>query len=129
MEQTKEMVRTDNKNWDEALKNENWVAPVVDIHETDDEYIMTANMPGVNKDNIQTNLEDGNLVIMGRINFDEARNRKYVLRENVVANYYRKFRISDNIDAEKINAKFENGQLIVTLPKHERVKPKTIEIN
>jgi HSP20 family protein len=51
------------------------------------------------------------------------------LNEYTVGNYYRKFRISDSIDNNKIEAKFENGVLSVKLPKHDRVKPRTIEIN
>ncbi|KUG24902.1 hypothetical protein ASZ90_005280 [hydrocarbon metagenome] len=66
---------------------------------------------------------------MGRINYNEAVNRKYILNEYTIGNYYRKFKISDSIDNSKIEARFENGVLTVKLPKHDRVKPRTIEIN
>ncbi|MCX7797514.1 MAG: Hsp20/alpha crystallin family protein [Melioribacter sp.] len=116
------------KSWEEALENECWIAPLVDIYETDNEYYLTAFMPGVKKENLKIKLEDNHLVIMGRINYDEAVNRKYVLKETETANYYRRFKISDSIDETKIDAKFEDGVLEVKLPKHERVKPKLIEI-
>lgn len=116
------------KSWEEALENECWVAPLVDIYETDNDYFLTAFMPGVRKENLKIKLEDNHLVIMGRIDYDEAVNRKYVLKETETANYYRRFKISDSIDESKIDAKFENGVLEVKLPKHERVKPKLIEI-
>ena len=129
MTDNKEMVEIkDKKSWDEALENEPWVAPLVDIYETADEYYLTANIPGVSKENVKIKLEEGFLVIMGRVNVDETKNRKYVLNEIEEGNYYRRFKISESIDEQKIDAKLENGILSVKLPKHERVKPKSIEI-
>ncbi|MEJ5350907.1 MAG: Hsp20/alpha crystallin family protein [Melioribacteraceae bacterium] len=130
MAEVKEMqeVKT-QKSWEEALENESWVAPLVDIYETDDEFFLNAYIPGVKKENLKIKLEDNHLVIMGRIdNYDEAVNRKYVLKETEIGNFYRRFKISDSIDESKIDAKLENGVLEIRLPKHERVKPKTIEI-
>ncbi|MEG8947086.1 Hsp20/alpha crystallin family protein [Rosettibacter firmus] len=116
------------KSWDEALETECWIAPLVDIYETDNDFILNAYLPGVKKENLKIKLEDDHLVIMGRIDYDEAINRKYVLKETETGNFYRRFKISDSIDESKIDARFENGVLEVKLPKHERVKPKTIEI-
>lgn len=125
----KEMVQVQTKkNWDEALEKESWVAPLVDIYETTEDYFLTAQMPGVSKEDVKIKLEEGHLVIMGRISYDEAINRKYVLKETETGNFYRRFKISDNVDEQKIDAKLENGILNVKLPKHERIKPKTIEI-
>jgi len=129
MTENKEMVKVDEKkSWDEALEQESWVAPIVDIFETDDEYFLSVQMPGVKKDDIKIKLDDGSLVLMGRIEYDSTLNRKYILKEAEIGNYYRKFKISDSIDAEKVDANFENGVLEVKLPKHDRVKPRTIEI-
>jgi len=130
MTDTKELVKVDNNSsWDEALENESWIAPMVNIYETDEEFNMTAFMPDVDRNNLKIKLEEGSLIIMGRINYEEAVNRKYILNEYAVGNYFRKFKISDTIDNNKIEAKFENGVLSVKLPKHDRVKPRTIEIN
>ncbi len=129
MTDNKEMVEVkEKKSWDEALEKEPWIAPLIDIYETENEYYLTANMPGVSKENVKIKLEDGFLVIMGRINFEESVNRKYVLNEIEFGNYYRRFKITDSVDEQKIDAKLENGVLNVKLPKHERIKPKTIEI-
>ncbi|MBU0474931.1 MAG: Hsp20/alpha crystallin family protein [Bacteroidetes bacterium] len=119
----------ENNNWEEALENETWVAPKTNIFETDDNYFLTADMPGVSRDNIKVELEKGSLIIMGKIDYQNVSTRKYILRENEFGNFYRKFNLSDSIDSNKIDAKYENGQLVVTLPKHERVKPKNIVIN
>lgn len=130
MTDTKDLVKVEsNSSWDEAMEKESWIAPMVNIYETDDDFHMEAFMPDVDREKIKVKLEEGSLVIMGRINYDEAVNRKYILNEYTVGNYYRKFRISDSIDNNKIEAKFENGVLSVKLPKHDRVKPRTIEIN
>lgn len=129
MTQNKEAVEVKtSRSWDEALEKEPWVAPLIDISETADDYFLTAYMPGVSKENVKIKLEDGNLVLMGRIDYDSALNKKYVLKETETGNYYRRFKIADSIDESKIDAKLENGVLNVKLPKHDRVKPKTIEI-
>ena len=129
MSDVKEMVDVNQKlSWDEALERESWLAPLVDIYETDNDYYLTALMPGVKKEDVKIKLEEGNLVIMGRVDYNELVNRKYVLKETDTSNYYRKFKLSDSVDESRVDAKFENGVLKIRLPKHDRVKPKTIEI-
>ena len=129
MAETKEMVEVNQpKSWDEALEQESWIAPLVDIYETNDDYFLSAVMPGVKKEDVKIKLEEGNLVLMGRIDYDSTINRKYVLHETEIGNYYRRFKISESVDESKIDAKLDNGILNVKLPKHDRVKPKTIEI-
>jgi HSP20 family protein len=129
MVESKEMVEEKTgRSWEESLENESWVAPLADIYETEDDFYLTANMPGSSKENIKIKLEDGSLIVMGRINYDEVKERKYIMKETEFGNYYRKFKITDSIDENKIDASYESGQLIVKLPKHDRVKPKTISI-
>lgn len=129
MTDNKEVVTVqEEKSWEEALENESWVAPLVDIYETEDDFYLTAVMPGVEKKDVKIKMEEGNLILMGRINYNETVNRKYVLKESESGNYYRKFKISESVDNTKIDASFENGILNVKLPKHERIKPKNIEI-
>jgi len=119
---------TRTTNWVEALDNENWIAPVVDIFETSEDFILVANMPGVKKENVKIKIEDGSLLIMGKVEYDNLINKNYILNESQIGNFYRKFQISESIDDTKIEARLENGQLVVHLPKHERAKPKNIEI-
>lgn len=129
MVQNKEAVEVKHsRSWEEALEKESWIAPLIDIYETDDDYFLTAYLPGVAKENVKIKLEDNNLVIMGRVDYETLINRKYVLKEMEIGNFYRRFKLSDGIDESKVDAKLENGVLNVKLPKHERVKPKTIEI-
>lgn len=130
MTDEKAMVKVEEKtNWDEAFEKESWVAPKTNIYETLDDYFLTIDMPGVSKKDIKVELEKGSLLVMARIDYENVLSRKYILQENEIGNFYRKYNISDSVDSNKIEAQFENGQLIVTLPKHERIKPKTIAIN
>ena len=130
MTDNKDMVTVKDKeqNWEEVLETESVVAPFVDVYETDDDFHLVANMPGVTRDDVKLKLEEGSLSILGKVNYKDLKNRKYILNENEIGNYYRKFRISNSVDETKIEARFENGQLTVRLPKHDRIKPRTIEI-
>jgi HSP20 family protein len=129
MEDTKALTKVEDKrSWEEALEKESWVAPLVDIYETTDDYNLVANMPGVSRQDVKIKIEEGDLVIMGRTNFLGELQHKFLMKEIDSSNYYRKFKISESIDEDKIDAKLENGRLYVHLPKVERVKPRTIEI-
>jgi HSP20 family protein len=129
MEDTKALTKVEDKrSWEEALEKESWVAPLVDIYETTDDYNLVANMPGVSREDVKIKIEEGDLVIMGRTNFLGELQHKFLMKEIDSSNYYRKFKISESIDEDKIDAKLENGRLYVHLPKVERVKPRTIEI-
>ena len=121
-------VKDKEQNWEEVLETESVVAPFVDVYETDDDFHLVANMPGVTRDDVKLKLEEESLSIFGKVNYKDLKNRKYILNENEIGNYYRKFRISNSVDETKIEARFENGQLTIKLPKHDRIKPRTIEI-
>jgi HSP20 family molecular chaperone IbpA len=131
MSENKEIiaVRTLNNNSiEEILRTQNSVLPSSDIYENPDEFVLLANMPGVSRSEVQVKVIDDSLIIFGKINYDEAVKRNYILNENELGNYFRKFKISDSIDETKISAKYDNGQLMVTLPKHDRIKPRSIDI-
>ena len=118
-----------NYSIEEILRTQNNVLPSSDIYENADEYILVANMPGVSRSEVQVKVIEESLIVFGRINYDETVNRNYILNENELGNYFRKFKISDSIDKAKISAKYDNGQLIVHLPKSEKTKPRTIDIS
>jgi HSP20 family protein len=126
--ETLDVKEQENISLEDIFEKEAVFAPFVNIYETGDDFVLVANMPGVSKDDVKLKLEEGALSIFGKINYDEAINRKYILNEAGVGNYFRKFKISNSIDESKINAKYENGQLVVTLPKHDRIKPRSINI-
>jgi len=117
-----------NYSIEEILRTQNNILPSSDIYENADEYILVANMPGVSRSEVQVKVIEESLIVFGRINYDETINRDYILNENELGNYFRKFKISDSIDKANISAKYDNGQLIVHLPKSEKIKPRTIDI-
>lgn len=114
--------------WEETFFSGNCITPFVDIYETDDDYVMTVGLPGVRRDNVKVKMENDSLMIFGKVDYEEIINRKFVLNETEKGNFFRKFNVSDSIDKSKIEAKYENGQLTLMLPKKDNVKPRNIDI-
>lgn len=100
----------------------------VDIKENEKEYIVEAEIPGVQKDEINLEIDEGRLTISVNKN-EEVQEEKenYIRRERRSSVMTRSF-VVDNIMAEKVSAKYENGLLSVTLPKKEASLPKTKKI-
>jgi len=104
------------------------ITPPVDIYETDNEYVLKADMPGVAKDNVNITFNNNELEITGKVDEQYTSNESMTYREYTLFNYYRKFVVSNAINPEGISASLENGVLTVKLPKREEAKPKKIEI-
>ncbi len=117
-----------NNSIDELLETQNYVSPYVNIYETEDEFVLVANMPGVLRDDLKVKVEKDSLIMFGKIDYDKQINKNYILNELKIGNYFRKFNISDSVNRETIEAKYDNGQLIVNLPKNEKIKPRKIDI-
>ena len=103
-----------------------YIAPPVDIYETDDALVVVADLPGASKDGIEIRVEDSTLTIKGRADYDPRAN---ILRgEFGLQGYYRQFQLSDDVDQSKISAESKNGVLTIRLPKAEKSKPKQIKV-
>jgi HSP20 family protein len=111
----------------ERVQPEEFIAPVVNINETKDGYILEAEMPGVNKDGLEIRLENNELTITGRRG-SEMVPGELLFRERPTAHFRRVFDLDPAIDAGQINAKVNQGVLTLTLPKSERVKPRRITV-
>jgi HSP20 family protein len=99
-----------------------------DIKETEDGYIVEAEMPGVKKENVELICEKGVLTITAKANEEKNEEKEgYIRRERVTGEMTRRFEIED-IDEEKIMAKMEDGILTVTLPKSAESREKRIEV-
>ncbi|GBD87531.1 18 kDa heat shock protein [bacterium BMS3Abin03] len=118
-----------NKSIEDLLETQNYISPEVNIYENDTEFVLIADMPGVSRDRIKVKIDEDSLIMFGQIDYANEINRDYILNEREIGNYYRLFKISDSVDRGKIEAKFDNGQLVVTLPKQDKIKPRTIDIN
>ncbi len=102
--------------------------PDVDIVEKGEELVILADMPGVKPNDIDVKFEDGTLTIYGRITDDRTRREQFLLQEFGVGDYYRTFRISEQIDASRIAAEMSGGVLTLHLPKAEQAKPRKIKV-
>lgn len=102
--------------------------PAVDILESKDKFSLTLNMPGITKEDVKINIENDELVITGQAKTPDTTDKRYVLKEIRRGNYVRKFKISDAIDRENIQAVYENGVLSLELSKKPEVQPRSIEI-
>jgi HSP20 family protein len=131
MEKNREIIPVRDKGTqsiDELLEIQNYTAPDVNIYETSDEYVLVANLPGVSRNDVKVKVVNNQLIIFAQIDYENNKNRNYILNEIEIANYYRTFRISDAINQSKIEARFDAAQLNIILPIKEKVKPRTIEI-
>lgn len=104
-----------------------FVAPDVNIYETEDGYVLQAEMPGVTKEGLEVTLEGNTLGFVGR-RAEEALKGNVLYRESRGAHYRRVFELDPAIDTQKVTAEIRQGVLTLTLPKAERVKPRRIEI-
>jgi HSP20 family protein len=113
---------------EEALTVAEW-APLVDIVEDDQEYLIKAELPEVMKDDVKVTVQDEVLTITGERTLEkEAKGRKYHRVERAYGRFGRSFTMPDDADGTKVGAEFKEGVLWVHLPKSERAKPKTIEV-
>ncbi len=104
--------------------------PAVDVYENDDSYEISAELPGLDKDNISVDLKDSVLTIKGeRTCEDEKKEDKYFCKERGYGNFHRAFTLPRTADSEKISAEYKDGVLKVSIPKIEEVKPRTITIH
>lgn len=103
--------------------------PRVDIAEDEDNITVTADIPGMKKDDIKITLTDNTLTISGekKIKRDEKK-ENYHRVERICGTFSRSFFIPSSVDSEKISASYKDGVLKITLPKKEEAKPKEITI-
>lgn len=99
-----------------------------DIRETENEYLISAELPGIDKKDIKLDYKNNYLVISAKRNEEhDDKKDNYIRKERSYGEFSRSFYF-DNISEDKINAKFENGVLKITLPKAEKDKEKVTNI-
>jgi HSP20 family protein len=121
---------------DVALSPWNWrffngeaLTPLLDVHQTDDEVVVTVSLPGIKPEDVNITLTGRTLVISGELKADETVEREqYVYRERRVGTFSRQLQLPVRVVGDKAEANFENGLLRLSLPKAEESKPHSIEI-
>lgn len=114
-------------NGQESLTLAEWM-PTVDIVEDDKEYLITAELPEVKKEDVKVTVENGVLTITGERRFEKAEKTKYHRVERSYGSFARIFALPDNGDPAKVNAEFKDGVLKVHVAKSEAARPKQIEV-
>ena len=108
--------------------NFDW-APPVDIKSEETRYVMRADLPGVEPDDIEVTLEKGVLTIKGERKHEDEEDRSgYHRVERSYGTFYRRFTVPDTVDSNEVSAKFDKGVLEIVIPKQAKVLPKKIEI-
>ncbi|HEX4825368.1 MAG TPA: Hsp20/alpha crystallin family protein [Candidatus Polarisedimenticolaceae bacterium] len=105
-------------------------APPVDIFETQEQLVIRAEVPGVRKDDMDVQIENGVLTLHGRRERDTDVQEESAYRlERVYGAFTRSFSLPTTVDAARIAATYKDGVLEVIVPKAEMAKPKRVEIN
>ncbi len=105
-------------------------APAVDIKEEDNQYLLVADIPGVDPKDIDVHMENGMLSIKGERNAEiktEQDGYKRIERKHGV--FYRRFNMPEGVNPDGIEASCEHGVLTVSIPKQEAAKPRKITVN
>lgn len=116
-----------NKQSVESTRNIRRLAPLVDIYENSDEILLHAEMPGVKKDQISVNIDNGNLSLSGVRTLSMEGVADWAEFGDV--EYQRVFSVPQTIDVGRVRAELKDGILALHLPKSEAAKPKKIKVN
>jgi HSP20 family protein len=118
-------------NWDYPMQQApaGSVAPRIDVEENENEYRLSAELPGMNRDDISVTLANNVLTLSGEKKAEREMNKNNChCSERRYGKFSRSFNFSNDVLSDKITADFQNGVLYVTVPKAEEAKSKQIEI-
>jgi HSP20 family protein len=103
--------------------------PAMDLVETDDRFVLTADLPGLTEDDVKIEFEDGTLTVSGeRKAQHESKKDGYHRVERAFGAFSRSLTLPQGVDPEAVTASFDRGVLEISIPKPEERKPRRIEI-
>jgi HSP20 family protein len=103
--------------------------PAMDLVETEDHFVLRADLPGLSEDDVKIEFEDGTLTVSGERKAEhESKNEGYYRVERAFGSFARSLTLPQGIDPEAVSAHFDRGVLEVRIPKPEERKPRRIEI-
>jgi len=112
-----------------SMATSDWV-PAVDIKEEDNDFVIVADIPGVDPKDIEVHMDNGVLTIKGEKESEKKEEREgYKRVERSYGSFYRRFGLPDTADPEKISAKSNHGVLEVRIGKQEKVQPRKISVD
>ncbi|GMQ96799.1 MAG: Hsp20/alpha crystallin family protein [Gammaproteobacteria bacterium] len=120
------MVRGDD---DPGVGVYDWT-PAVDIKEEKDSYVIHADLPGIDRKDIEVSMENGVLTIHGERKIDHEEEKvNYKRVERVRGSFFRRFTLPDTANQDQVNANYKDGVLSVVIYKHEKLQPRKIEVS
>jgi len=104
--------------------------PAVDIYESENhDLVLKAELPGMNRDDIEVTVENSTLVLKGTKKFEvEVKEEQYRRIERTYGTCHRSFTLPNTVDATKVSAEFKNGVLTVKLPFREEARPRSVNV-
>jgi HSP20 family protein len=105
--------------------------PAIDVHETDEGYLIKADLPGVAKDDIEVNLEQGILTIKAETSHQdkEEKDGRLIRQERHFGQFMRQLSVGSDVDPKAIKASFDSGVLSLNLPKVHQELPESVKID
>jgi len=115
-------------NTEDRLLARNW-NPSADVYEEDAQFVIKAELPGVDKKDIHVDVENNVLILKGeRTEDNEVKEENYYRREMASGAFQRSFALPDGVDANNIKADYKDGVIKITIPKPESRQPKKITV-
>lgn len=115
------------KHSEDTRQEEKFLSPAVDIYETEDKLVVLADIPGVEKDDMEVHVDNNILTIKGKCKPLTKGDTFY--KEYELCNYFRQFELSEEVNQDKISGELKHGVLTISIPKAEKPKPKQIAVN
>ena len=112
-----------------GTSRDGWI-PAVDVRETEGAFVFHAELPGLSKEDVGITLEDNVLALTGERKLENEETKNEFRRiERSYGRFTRSFTLPNEVEADKVEAKYGDGVLTVTVPKAEKTKPRKIEIS
>jgi HSP20 family protein len=116
-------------DWPTSQESEQPWSPNVDVAENDDHFAFHAELPGMNREEIKVTMHEGVLTLEGERKQDsDSQENGFYRKESAFGKFSRSFRLSAEVDADKVSASYKNGILSLTVPKKEAATPKQVEV-
>ena len=128
MTDTKSMKTTESGQLQSQAERETALRPAVDIYEDSAGITVKADLPGVSRDRLDVQVDGNTLTIEGQAAIDMPEGMEALYADVNATRFRRSFTLSNELEANKISAEINNGELTLRLPKRAEVQPRKIEI-
>jgi HSP20 family protein len=129
MNESKEMKTQDRGAMQTRSGQEAFLRPAVDIYEDASRITLIADLPGVDRDRLDVQVDGNNLLIEGQASLDLSEDTEAVLADVRATRYRRNFTLSNELEKDGISAEMKDGVLTLHLPKRAELQPRRIEVS